>query len=423
MATLLLGASLCFVKPVVAHPAEIIVPDNHEKIQWAISNASIGDTVFVRAGTYYENLVIDKSLKLIGKDKITTIIDANGTGYGIRVKANNVYVNGFTIQNGQYYDGIYLDMTHGTVINGNIIKNNLIGIYMYFCTSNTIINNLITRNQHGIRLYSSSRNIIADNTITLTIFYGISPYGGSSKNTIYGNTISNNTYFGSVGIYIGDDADPNNIFYHNNFINNTIHVVAGNQTNAWDNSAEGNYWSNHTGTDLDGNGIGETPYIINANNMDNYPLIKPWSPLRTFKVVWEEVTYYITIHSNNTVASFNFSQQLKQISFKVTGPLGAEGLCLVTIPKNLLWVRPGMPWLVMVDTDNVTPMCTISENDTHAFISIPVTFSTRKVTIIGTGVVPEFPTGFLPLLAIVCLVSVLLRRKLALKRKKKDAVF
>ena len=43
--------------------------------------------------------------------------------------------------------------------------------------------------------------------------------------------------------------------------------------NIWDNGFEGNYWDNYNGTDGDGNGIGDTPYIINENNQDNYPLV------------------------------------------------------------------------------------------------------------------------------------------------------
>ena len=44
----------------------------------------------------------------------------------------------------------------------------------------------------------------------------------------------------------------------------------------WDNGAEGNYWNNYNGTDTNGDGIGDTPYAIDANNMDNYPLVAPF---------------------------------------------------------------------------------------------------------------------------------------------------
>jgi len=57
--------------------------------------------------------------------------------------------------------------------------------------------------------------------------------------------------------------------------------------NIWDDGfpSGGNYWSDYIGVDLYGglsqnetgsDGIGDTPYIIDANNQDNYPLIKPY---------------------------------------------------------------------------------------------------------------------------------------------------
>jgi hypothetical protein len=50
----------------------------------------------------------------------------------------------------------------------------------------------------------------------------------------------------------------------------------GSLHNNWDNGvSKGNYWSDHNGTDADHNGIGDTPYVIDAKNVDNYPLMKP----------------------------------------------------------------------------------------------------------------------------------------------------
>ena len=64
--------------------------DNYTQIQHAIDNASDGDTVFVYNGTYYENVVVDKSIQLIGEDKNTTIIDGGGNDDVVHVSNNNV---------------------------------------------------------------------------------------------------------------------------------------------------------------------------------------------------------------------------------------------------------------------------------------------------------------------------------------------
>ncbi|UCE16078.1 MAG: hypothetical protein JSV12_00190 [Candidatus Bathyarchaeota archaeon] len=52
-----------------AEPVTIIVPDDYAKIQWAVGNASDGDTIFVKNGTYYEQMVVNKTLSLIGENK------------------------------------------------------------------------------------------------------------------------------------------------------------------------------------------------------------------------------------------------------------------------------------------------------------------------------------------------------------------
>ncbi len=68
----------------------------------------------------------------------------------------------------------------------------------------------------------------------------------------------------------------NNTIYHNNFVSNYIRFPPDVDTvNSWDNGEEGNYWSDYNGTDTDGDGIGNTPYIIDENNQDRYPLMNP----------------------------------------------------------------------------------------------------------------------------------------------------
>jgi len=68
----------------------------------------------------------------------------------------------------------------------------------------------------------------------------------------------------------------NNTFYHNNFANNTLHVdVLYSLVNYWDND-KGDYWSDYKGTDNNGSGIGGTPYVIDGDNQDNFPIMNPF---------------------------------------------------------------------------------------------------------------------------------------------------
>jgi hypothetical protein len=66
-----------------------------------------------------------------------------------------------------------------------------------------------------------------------------------------------------------------NRFYHNDF-SNTVQVQTDGLDNSWDNGypSGGNYWSDYSGSDANGDGIGDTPYIIKGNVSDHYPLMK-----------------------------------------------------------------------------------------------------------------------------------------------------
>jgi len=75
------------------------------------------------------------------------------------------------------------------------------------------------------------------------------------NNSLYGNSIIDNA------LQYYDD------WYHQPFNPKALSV------NIWDNGTTGNYWSDYNGTDNDGDGIGDTPYIIGEDNQDNHPLM------------------------------------------------------------------------------------------------------------------------------------------------------
>ena len=80
----------------------------------------------------------------------------------------------------------------------------------------------------------------------------------------------------------------NNTFYNNNLIGNSVNALVEHATQAslgkgtdivsWDNGAVGNYWSDYlakypNAKEIDSSGIGNTPYTIDENNTDHYPLL------------------------------------------------------------------------------------------------------------------------------------------------------
>jgi parallel beta-helix repeat protein len=177
-----------------------------------------------------------------------------------------------------YYDIVLSGSSNNSIIGNNITQNNQAGIYLYASSYNNISGNNITASvQAGIWIHSSFYNSISENNIKNNERGIYSNYGSSCN--ITGNNIANNFY----GVYLYYSS--NHKFYHNNFAGNDRqvydyywdHSFIDPSINTWDNGSEGNYWSNYTGVDNNGDGIGDTPHIIDTNNQDNHPLMKPFS--------------------------------------------------------------------------------------------------------------------------------------------------
>ena len=97
-----------------------------KRIGHAISLASSGDTIGVRAATYTENLTIDISLKVSGSDPTTTIVDGGHafTVFTISGKAN-VTLSKLTIRNGyKVYIGGGVSNSGTLTINNSIVSGN-----------------------------------------------------------------------------------------------------------------------------------------------------------------------------------------------------------------------------------------------------------------------------------------------------------
>jgi len=136
-------------------------------------------------------------------------------------------------------------------------------------------------------------------------------------------------------------------------------------------------YQNETGSD----GIGDTPYVIDENNRDRYPLMAPFN---TFNAgTWNETSFFVDIVSNSTVSDFQFNpyKYPPRLKFNVTGANGSSGFCRVTIPEHLLWAQDEN-WKVFVGGDEVNYTLTQDEHNTYLYFTY--LHSTKTVIIEGT---------------------------------------
>jgi parallel beta-helix repeat protein len=217
-------------------------PEDFTSIQDAINASSDGDTVFVYSGTYYENVIINKSINLTGENRENTIIDSGGSGIVVNVSADWVNITGVTISNG-----------------GD-------GILLWLYSNSNITDNIFTLNSgEGLRIKESSNNTIYSNHFSDHINYPMT-FVSSSNNTIVNN------YFSSTnnhGVHFISSSNIN--FTNNTFLNNGI-FIRGETLSHFNshaipssNTVNGKpilYYKDYSGVEIDGLPIGQ---LILAN--------------------------------------------------------------------------------------------------------------------------------------------------------------
>jgi parallel beta-helix repeat protein len=309
-------------------------------------------------------------------------LDYPGIGYLALINSTNVAIEGLNMS-GSGAQGILLAYTRDSqIINNHIAHKSLGGIFLSNSFGNNIIGNNLTENTYDIVLFNASNN---------------------------------------------------NIIYHNNFIDNKLQhvydpfwnhpeIYASSINNTWNDGypSGGNYWSDYISVDFcsgpyqnmtGSDGIGDTPYIIDSNNTDHYPLMNPFT---TFEAgVWNGTAYNIDVISNSTISDFNFDVDNKCVSFNVTGDDGTIGFCRAAIPKSLLWTDDG--WTILVDDVPVTDY-TKFEDENCTYLYFTYNHSKKTVTIKGTHAIPEFPTT--PILIMLILTTLITTALWKTKRKR-----
>jgi parallel beta-helix repeat protein len=251
-------------------------------------------------------------------------IQIDSTDVAIEVACStNINISKSNVSSNLY--GVYLVYSDDNNITNNTISNNTVdGIFTYKSTGNKIVSNNITLNaDDGINIDCySHNNIVESNNIFNNTMTGINIEWDSARNNIVGNNISlnlwcgidvigtqeniimcNNIFSNELGIRLWESI--NNQIYYNDIIDNTDQALDNtNNGNQWDNGYPngGNYWSDYGGVDnfkgsnqnIQGSdGIGDTPYVIDADSRDNYPIFGPYKPLQNYTVLkpgWNHIS-------------------------------------------------------------------------------------------------------------------------------------
>lgn len=234
--------------------------DNDQGIRFVSS-----DNNMIYNNNIYDLISIGIGLKLSSNNNISSnTVFRNNTNHCSLVRlnfseANMMYNNNFY---DSYYSAIWLDnSTNGNRIVSNHVNNSTDG--------------------HGVRFTNSNDNNITSNYIFNNSEDGIKLSRSSDGN----NIISNHIYDNYNGLGLSDSQ--NNIVYNNNFTgnSNTNAYADADQGNTWNTAKTdgvnivggpylgGNYWDDYGESDTDDDGLGNTIYTINTDNVDNLPLV------------------------------------------------------------------------------------------------------------------------------------------------------
>ena len=212
-------------------------------IATAVDEATDGDTISLCAGTFNENVLLNKYVNILGSGINKTEIISN-TGRALEISSNNITIANITFKgtsNGQngITRGIYLSNTTNitidnsefegfeyginfitsskTIVKDSYFHNNTFGIYslaLNQATYNIINSSVFESNAYGIYTYKEENLSIINSTFTSQDNYSI--YANNSYNiTAYNNEITG----GDIGIYFINTSASQIL---NNFLNNSL---------------------------------------------------------------------------------------------------------------------------------------------------------------------------------------------------------
>ena len=222
--------------------------------------------------------------------------------------------------------GIRFFFSDGNNISNNVFSDNLVGIEFGFAGNNTISGNTIADNTYGLMLIFSNENKISKNNIERNwVGHGVSILE-SSENIFIENTLLDNTY----GFFLNNSHK--NKIYHNNITSNFHQAIDDTDSgNQWDNGypSGGNYWDDYSGADTKNgpnqdvsgpDGIGDTPYELDTDSLDRYPLIEPFGVDTTPPEIELSDPFNNTVTLPGIIINLTISDKnLREVTYSING--------------------------------------------------------------------------------------------------------
>jgi nitrous oxidase accessory protein len=230
-------------------------------------------------------------------------LDVAARGDSIRIwYSQNSQVIGNRVKHGR---DVVLWYNNGAVIRDNVITGNRYGLHFMYCDDNLVENNYLEGNSVGAYLMYSRRltlrrNIFANNRGPSGYGIGLKDMDGveATDNLFNGNRVGmyfdnspwsvdvsqhfirNAFTYNDIGLLFNPSV-KRNYFSQNSFIDNMeqVGLTGGGafKGNGFTVDGQGNFWSDYTGYDADGDGLGDLPYISKSlfeNMMDENPQLR-----------------------------------------------------------------------------------------------------------------------------------------------------
>ena len=235
-----------------------------------------GTIVYIRA----DGSVDPQTASIASLDNITYVLSGTISD-PIVVERDNILLegNGYAVEGSGIGRGLDLSGRANVTIQNSWICGFERGIWVFASKNVSVFNNTVSQNTwNGINLTNSTLNTILGNQISGNGQCGIYLGYLSHNNTVIENNIANNQY----GVYLWLSSE--NVFFHNNFFNNTKHVdETYSPRNTWDDGypSGGNHWDDYlllhpNASEVDGSGIWNEQYVVVSSNIDNYPLMNAY---------------------------------------------------------------------------------------------------------------------------------------------------